>query len=64
MFSLINAIMILVVQASEEVPPPHSPPPPGPQLPIDGSLWILIVMGIFYGIYVIYKKNEAINKAS
>ena len=64
MFSFIYAILILVVQASEEVPPPTNPPPPGPQLPIDGSLWILIVMGVFYGVYVVYKKNEAINKAS
>ncbi|MEM0517476.1 MULTISPECIES: PID-CTERM protein-sorting domain-containing protein [Aequorivita] len=64
MLSNIYLLMFLVVQAREDVPPPNDPPPPGPQLPIDDSLWILIVAGLIYGIYIVYKHRKAINKAS
>ena len=49
----------------------QGPPPParggtrGPQLPIDDNIWILLVVAILFGIYVIYKRNHStINKAS
>jgi len=46
LFSLISYMgMALVLQGP---PPPQPPPPVG--LPIDGSLGILIVIGLLYGI--------------
>lgn len=57
-------LILLAVQASEEVPPPNPPPPPGPQLPIDGSLWILLLAGLIYGFFIVYKKKLLTNKDS
>lgn len=40
---------------------PHPPmpngkkPPPPPGLPIDENLYLLLVVGLFFGIYIIYK---------
>ncbi len=38
------------------------PPPPsnnrGPQLPIDDNIYILIAIGLIFGIYIIYKKSR------
>ncbi len=46
----------------------QGPPPPsqnrGPQLPIDDNLWILLVAGILFGAYIIYKRNRSIDKAA
>ena len=39
-------------------PPPPSTPPPPPGLPLDGSLFLLTVVSIAYGIY---KLNKIIN---
>lgn len=65
MASLIYNLIFLALQASENVPPPNTnPPPPGPQLPIDDNMWILLIVGLLFGIYVVYRKNRAINKAS
>ena len=44
-------LLISVVSFSQGPPPPAPPPPPG--LPIDGYLFIFIILGLFYGI----KKN-------
>ena len=39
-----------------------SPPPPsnnrGPNLPIDDNILILILLGLAFGVYVIYKKSR------
>ncbi len=65
MASLIYSLIFLALQASENVPPPtNNPPPPGGQLPIDENIWILLVVGILFGIYILYKRNQATNKAS
>jgi hypothetical protein len=37
-------------------PPPPTPPPP-PGLPIDGSILVLLAIGIVYGFYLVKKKN-------
>ena len=48
----------------------QGPPPPaggttrGPQAPIDENIWILIVIGILFGIYIIHKRSRTTNKAS
>lgn len=38
----------------------------GPQdpVPIDDNIWVLIAIGVFFGIYMIYKRNLSTNKAS
>ena len=65
MASLIYNVITLVIQTSSAG---QGPPPPsqnrGPQLPIDDNLWILLVVGILFGAYIIYKRNRSINKAS
>lgn len=47
------------------------PPPPNPgyetnapNWPIDDNIWILVTVGVVFGIYMIYKKQNATNKAS
>ena len=65
MTSLIyNVIMIALQTASGD----QGPPPPsqnrGPQLPINDNLWILLVVGILFGVYIIYKRKQSISKAS
>ena len=53
-----NSIPMLAQTAS---PPPPSPSRRPPQAPIDGDLYILIVLGVIYGIYVISIKNKKKN---
>ncbi|WP_291098680.1 MULTISPECIES: hypothetical protein [unclassified Flavobacterium] len=42
-------------------PSPPSPgarkPPPPPGLPIDDGLYILFILGLLYGIYIIYGRH-------
>ena len=57
----------LVIQSPQAKGPP--PPRPGyvinaPQIPIDESIWILIAVGVVFGIYMVYKRNRSTNKAS
>jgi hypothetical protein len=64
MTSLIyNVIMLAVQTASSD----QGPPPPsqnrGPQLPLDDNLWILIAVGVLFGIYVIYRRNKSTSRA-
>ena len=47
------------------------PPTPKPgyvedaqQLPIDENIWILIAIGVLFGIYMIYRRNRSMNKVS
>ncbi|AFL80632.1 hypothetical protein Aeqsu_1134 [Aequorivita sublithincola DSM 14238] len=73
MASLIYNVIMFAFQAAKGA---QGPPPPGssssggggttnaPELPLDENLWILLAMGILFGIYIIYRKNRAINKAA
>jgi hypothetical protein len=36
-------------------PPPPTPPPP-PELPIDNGLTLLLIAGLIYGVYIMWKK--------
>ena len=40
-----NSLGYIYLQSS----PPPIPPPPPPGLPIDSSIWLLLILGILYG---------------
>jgi len=40
------------------MPPVPPPPPPQPGLPIDGGLLILLLVGVLFGVYIIYKSQQ------
>jgi hypothetical protein len=42
-------------------PPPPSTPPPPPGLPLDGGIFLLLVLSIVYGIYKLNKIKKASN---
>jgi hypothetical protein len=65
MASLIYNVLIFAIQSQGPPPPAGGTGSRGPHLPIDENIWILLAMGIFLGIYIIYKRNRSsINKAS
>ena len=51
-----------VVFADPGPPPPSTPPPP-PGLPLDGGIYILVLLSICFGIYKL-NKIKNIKKAS
>lgn len=62
-----NFIMLGLQSPSGSTPPPPARPGNtvnGPNLPIDDNIWVLIAIGVIVGIYFIYTRNRAINKAS
>lgn len=66
MILFIYSFFVLVLQG-----PTVGPPPPGGgyetnggQLPIDENIWVLIAVGILFGIYIAYKRRITANKAS
>ena len=65
MASLIYSFIMLAIQSASAG---QGPPPPSqnraPQAPIDDNLWILIVLGVLFGAYILFKRNRSINKAS
>jgi len=46
-------------KSSGPPPPDHSLAPPG--LPIDDNIFILIAIGLIFGMYVAHKKHQANN---
>lgn len=65
MTSLIyNVIMLAIQTTSSSQGPPAPSQNRGPRLPIDENVWILIAFGVLFGIYVIYRRSQTINKAS
>jgi hypothetical protein len=44
------------VFAKKKGPPPPQNQPPPVGLPIDGSLYVLLVVGVVYGVYAISKR--------
>lgn len=65
---MISFIYNVILLAAQTVSGSQAPPPPsqnrGPNLPIDDNIWILLVVGILFGAYLIYKRNRSTNKAS
>jgi len=65
MASLIYNLIFFALQVSENLPePPSQNKPMAPQLPIDDNIWILIIVGLLFGVYILYKTSQATNKAS
>lgn len=61
--------MLGLQSPSGSTPPPPARPgntvnAPQQSLPIDDNIWVLIAIGVIVGIYFIYTRNRAINKAS
>jgi hypothetical protein len=44
--------------ATPPPPPPTTPPPPG--LPIDGGIFVMVVVGLIFGIYKIYQHKKRV----
>lgn len=49
------------VYAQTDPPPPPTGPPPPPGLPLDGWIYLLIVLSLCYGIYKLNKLKKASN---
>ena len=59
------ALQLQSVSTSQGPPPPtRGDDPESGQLPIDGNIWVLLVIGVLFGIYIIYKRHQAINRAA
>lgn len=56
--------MFLALQASENLPPPNNGGTRNPELPLDDNIWILLAAGLLFGLYIVYKRSRATNKAS
>ena len=59
LFILIYLIGISNTFANPNPPPPtfRRRPPPPPGLPIDENLYVLLVIAVLFGIYIIYRHN-------
>lgn len=53
---IIVGILSCNVMFAAPNPPPPTPPPPG--TPIDGGIYILIIISFFLGMYIINKKTK------
>lgn len=54
--TLASILFILIsFVCSAQAPPPPQPPPGPVGLPIDGSIYLLLVVGLIYGIYKMYR---------
>ena len=57
--TLASILLILIsFVCSAQTPPPPQPPPGPPGVPVDGSLYVLLVVGIIYGILKIYQTKR------
>ena len=56
-------LIISIVGVAQQFVTPPAPdervPPPG--LPIDGGILVLVVLGLFYGVYKLLSKSKASN---
>ena len=56
---LASASMLGQSASGSSGPPPPNRGPVPPELPLDTNILILIVLGLLYGSYVLYKKRQA-----
>ena len=54
-FAVVLFFVTIASQAKQGPPPPLPPPPPG--LPIDGNIYVLLVVSLAFGIYKIYNNK-------
>lgn len=59
--TLFLSLLLLVghTVVAQSITPPN-PRPPGPGLPIDSVLWVLGVVAIVFGVYMLRKRNSKV----
>ncbi len=62
---LIYNVLLVAIQVASgsEGPPQPKGNTRAPELPIDENIWIIIIVGLLFGIYIAYKKFQTIDKA-
>ena len=55
-YRVMGLFMLLISSTALCAGPPSPKPPPPPKLPIDDYIGILVVLSVFYGLYLIYRK--------
>ena len=59
--SILFVLISFVSIAQGSGPPPPAPPPP-PGLPIDSGLLILLISGLFFGVFSLTRHKKSISK--
>lgn len=49
-------VLVGTVCIAQTTPPPPMPPPP-PGLPIDGGVFVALLLGLFYGAFKVFKSK-------
>lgn len=57
LFILVLIFSGAVANAAPGGPPPPTPPPP-PGFPLDGSVFLLALLSVIYGLYKLYQLNN------
>ena len=57
LFTLVLVFSSVASYAAPGGPPPPTPPPP-PGFPLDGSVFLLALLSITYGLYKLYQFNS------
>ncbi len=57
LFIMVVLFSSVVSYAAPGGPPPPTPPPP-PGFPLDGSVLLLVLLSIIYGLYKLYQFNS------
>lgn len=60
MINFLSLSLLVLVQAKTPPPPvpKMGPSPPVGDVPIDGNLWILVVVALFMGVLVLYRNRK------
>ena len=57
LFILVVLFSSVATNAAPGGPPPPTPPPP-PGFPLDGSVFLLALLSVIYGLYKLYQFNN------
>lgn len=55
-FVLGLSLLLPNLALAQDPPPPTGPPPPG--FPIDANIFILVILGLAYGVFVAYRRRR------